>query len=311
MFSKKTIDIVIPIYNEQECLPELLARLETIRRDLRSYEMRFIMINDGSSDKSLPMMMDYASTHAYLKVINFSRNFGHQFATTAGLDHAEGDYVLIIDADLQDPPELLVDMLKKSEEGYDVVYGKRNKREGESALKLLTAKWFYRLLNFLCSLDIPADTGDFRLITRRVVLAFRAMPEQHRFIRGMIPWVGFKSAPFYYHREKRYAGTTKYPIKKMFKFALDAIFSFSNVPLRLATYSGLFLVLLGGLVALFMVYLKLFTTFTVPGISAVIISIIIMGGFQIIMLGIIGEYVGKIFEQSKHRPLYVVSDIKN
>lgn len=307
----KSIDIIIPVFNEQDCLVELLSRLEKLKKDLSLFQIHYIFVNDGSIDESSSILNRYALEWNYLKIINFSRNFGHQFAITAGLDYSTADYVLIIDADLQDPPELLVEMVKIAESGFDIVYGKRVGRKGESIIKLLTAKLFYKILNHLCSIAIPSDTGDFRLITRKVVVAFQSMREQHRFVRGMIPWVGFKSTPLLYQREERYAGTTKYPISKMIKFAADAIFSFSNAPIRLAIYLGLFIVFLGLIVAILMVYLKLCTTFTVPGISAVIISVMIIGGFQIAMLGVIGEYVGKIFEQSKQRPLYIVGETVN
>lgn len=232
-------------------------------------------------------------------------------AVTAGLDYAIADYVVIIDADLQDAPELIEDMYKKAKEGFDIVYGKRLQRKGETFFKKWTAKTFYKIIRKMCAVEIPSDTGDFRFINKDVLKALKQMREKHRFIRGMVPWVGFKSTPLFYLRDERYAGETKYPVKKMVKFALDAIFSFSNTPLRIATYFGFGIVGIGIIGALTILYLRLFTSLTIPGISAVILTIIIMSGFQIIMLGIIGEYIGRIFEESKNRPLYVVKETKN
>jgi glycosyltransferase involved in cell wall biosynthesis len=308
---KESLEIVVPVYNEESCLDEMVGRLLRLREALPDTETRFIFVNDGSQDRSAEILNRYAESQAFIQVLHLSRNFGHQAAVTAGLDTADADYVAIIDADLQDPPELLAEMLARARQGFDVVYGKRQERKGESWAKKLTAKLFYRLLSGLCDIEIPADTGDFRLISRKLLVVLKQMREKHRFIRGMVPWAGFRSTPFLYDRDKRYAGETKYPLKKMVKFALDAIFSFSNVPLRFATYLGLGIVGLGVLGGIIILYLRLFTTLSVPGISAVILTVIIMGGFQIIMLGIIGEYIGRIFEESKKRPLYVIADRRN
>jgi dolichol-phosphate mannosyltransferase len=257
------------------------------------------------------MLFGYAEKHNFVKVINFSRNFGHQMAVTAGIDHADADYVSIIDADLQDPPELILDMHKKAKEGFDIVYGQRVSRAGDSFFKKVTAHLFYRMINAMCDIDIPLDTGDFRLISRRVADELKKMREKHRFIRGMVPWIGFKSAPLPYNREKRADGETKYPLRKMLKFALDSIFSFSNVPLKIANYLGMAIVFVSILVGLFLLYLRLFTSFTVPGITSVLLALMLVGGIQIVMTGIIGEYIGRIFEESKGRPLYVVWETKN
>lgn len=312
MFSEKTtLDIIIPVYNEEECIDELLSRLFKLKKELDELEIRFIFVNDGSKDRTFEILKRYAESNKDIKIINFSRNFGHQIAVTAGLDFANADYIAIIDADLQDPPELIKDMYYKAKEGFDVVYGKRISRKGETFFKKATAKLFYKFISKMCEIDIPEDTGDFRLISKRVLKNLKNMREKHRFIRGMIPWVGFKSTPFYYHRDERYAGQTKYPFKKMLKFALDAIFSFSNTPLRIATQLGFYIILTGILGALLMLYLRFFTKYNVPGITAVIITIIIMSGVQIFMLGIIGEYVGRIFEESKNRPLYIIGETVN
>lgn len=311
MFQKERIDIVIPVFNEEQCLEELLRRLLLLKDDLNELDMRLIFVNDGSKDETPNILKKYSEKKNFIKVINFSRNFGHQIAVTAGLDFADADYIAIIDADLQDPPELIKEMYLKAKEGYDIVYGKRISRKGETFFKKYTAKLFYRFISKMCEINIPEDTGDFRLITKRVLENLKKMREKHRFIRGMVPWVGFLSTPLYYHRDERFAGVTKYPFKKMLKFALDAIFSFSNTPLRIAIHIGFYIIIFGVLGGLLMLYLRFFTSYTVPGITAVILTIIIMSGVQIIMLGIIGEYVGRIFEESKNRPLYVISDTIN
>ncbi len=308
---KEKIEVIIPVYNEEPCINEILKRLLALKEKMNSVNISYIFVNDGSTDRSLELLNRHAEKHDFMKIVNLSRNFGHQIAVTAGLDHAEADYIAIIDADLQDPPELIEDMYHKACDGYDIVYGKRDKREGEPFFKKVTAKIFYQLIYKLCNIAIPPDTGDFRLFSRRVLVALRQMREKHRFIRGMIPWVGFKSTPLVYHRDTRYAGKTKYPLKKMINFALDAVFSFSNVPLRIATYFGSVVVGIGILGGLFILYLRIFTSLSAPGIATVIITVIIMGGFQIIMLGIIGEYIGRIFEESKNRPLYVVDQLVN
>ena len=312
MFQKKDkLSIIIPVYNEESCITELLSRLIKLSGKLESLETEFIFINDGSTDRSLELLSAYAKENKIVKIINFSRNFGHQIALTAGLDYSKADYAVIIDADLQDPLELIEDMYRKAKEGYDIVYGKRIARRGENIFKLFTAKVFYKFISIMCDVEIPGDTGDFRLINRKVLDAIKQLREKHRFIRGMIPWVGFRSVPFYYNRDERYAGKTKFLLRKMMRFALDGVFSFSNVPIRLTTYFGLLLVGLGALGAILILYLRFFTKYSVPGISAVILTVIIIGGFQIIMMGIIGEYVGRIFEESKKRPLYLVDETVN
>lgn len=311
MAQHETLAVVVPVYNEEACLEELLKRLLALMDTLAGLQVQIIFVNDGSRDRSLEKLYGFAEKHPFVTVLSFSRNFGHQVAVTAGLDHADADYIAVIDADLQDPPEVIAAMYTKLCEGFDIVYGQRISRKGETLFKKLTARLFYRFISRMCDIHIPEDTGDFRLITRRVLHALNGMRERHRFLRGMIPWVGFRSAPLPYHRDERYAGETKYPLRKMVKFALDAIFSFSNTPLRLATYSGLAIVFLGILGGLLLLYLKFFTIYTVPGITAAILTVILMGGMQIIMLGIIGEYIGRIFEESKNRHLYVLDAAKN
>lgn len=311
LLNVEKLDIIIPIYNEEECINELMKRLLILIDNISYLDINLIFINDGSKDKSLDLLFDYSKRYEFVKVLNFSRNFGHQIAVTAGLDYADADYIAIIDADLQDPPELIEDMYKKAKEGFDVVYGKRLTRKGETFIKRITAKMFYKFLSKMCDVNIPADTGDFRLISKRVLLELKNMKEMHRFLRGLVPWVGFKSVSLSYHRDERFAGETKYPLKKMVKFAKDAVFSFSNVPLRVANYIGTQIVLLGILGGAFMLYIKIFTDYAVPGTTVLILTVIILGGVQIMILGIIGEYIGRIFEESKNRPLYIIAESKN
>jgi glycosyltransferase involved in cell wall biosynthesis len=312
MLSKRErLEIVIPVFNEAECLDELMRRLFALKVSLAEVEIGFAFVNDGSTDATMSKLADYASRYPFIKVLDFSRNFGHQIAVTAGLDHVDADYVAIIDADLQDPPELIEEMYRKAKTGIDIVYGKRMTRKGETWFKKLTAGIFYRFISRMCDVDIPEDTGDFRLISRRVLNAVKSMREKHRFLRGMMPWVGFTSEPLLYHRDERHAGETKYPLNKMVKFALDAIFSFSNTPIRVATYTGVFIVCFGVVGGMVLLYLRLFTEYSVPGITAAILMMILLGGIQIIMLGIIGEYIGRIFEESKNRPLYLIKSSIN
>lgn len=290
-----TLDIIVPVFNEEDCLDEILRRLTGVRDSLKaSLDVSFLFVNDGSKDKSADILKTFAEKFEYVKVINFARNFGHQIAVTAGINNTNADYVAIIDADLQDPPELIVDMYKKSLEGYDIVYGKRLKRDKETMFKKLTAFGFYRVLNYMCNLDIPKDTGDFRLITKNVVDVLKNMPEHNRFIRGMVPWVGFKSAPVEFNREERYAGETHYPLKAMLKLATNAIFSFSTKPLVMINY-----------LALFVMLLAIYSFLRLNMLSA---TILFVGSIQLIAIGIVGAYIGRIYEEAKARPLYTIKD---
>lgn len=311
MVNIDTLEVLVPIYNEEACIDELVKRLLALKNKMSSVKMSFIFVNDGSKDKSMDLLRKYTNKHDFVKVINFSRNFGHQMALTAGLDYSSADYVAIIDADLQDPPELIEKMYQKAKEGFQIVYGQRQARDNETFFKKVSASMFYRLMKKMTDVDIPVDTGDFRLISKDVVNAFNSMRERHRFIRGMVPWCGFKSTPLKYHRKKRYGGKTNYPLRKMLKFAKDAIFSFSDIPLRVATYFGFIVLSLGILIGLFMLYIKLFTSLSVPGITITILLIVIFSGIQIIILGVMGEYIGRIFEESKRRPLYIVKEMHN
>ena len=309
---RKKLTIVVPIYNEEDCIHELIRRLKSLTTLIdEKITIEYLFINDGSIDNSLELLTEHASKDSLIKVISLSRNFGHQIAVSAGLDHAEGDYVAIIDADLQDPPELIADMYSIIINGYDIVYAQRRQREGESWFKKITAKLFYRTLNILCNSEIPNDTGDFRIISKRVAEVISSMPEKHRFIRGLIPWTGYKSRALLYDRDKRYAGTTKYPIIKMLNLAIDAIISFSNRPLQLATKLGTLTIILAFFGILYMLYIKLFTSLPVPGITVTVVTILFMGGIQILLIGLIGEYVAKIFEQVKNRPLYLIEKTIN
>ena len=294
----KTLDIVVPVYNEEDCIEETFKRLCDVKTLLLDkLHVNFLFVNDGSKDSSIDILKKLALDNQFVKVIDFSRNFGHQIAVTAGLENSNADYVAIIDADLQDPPELIVDMYNKSLEGYDIVYGKRLKRENETAFKKITAFGFYRVLNSLCNLDIPTDTGDFRFITKDVVDVLKRMPEHNRFIRGMVPWVGFKSAPIEFNREERFAGETHYPLKAMLRLAANGIFSFSLKPLKLINWLGL-LLLIFSLVSLIKMNL----------LSA---TILFVGAVQLFAIGIVGVYLGRIYEEVLKRPLYIVKDKYN
>lgn len=304
------LNVVIPVFNEEESLPETFSRLQSVRNSFLDdqIDVDFIFVDDGSKDSSLKILRKLSSLHTHVKILSFSRNFGHQIAITAGIDHAAGDYVAVIDADLQDPPELLRDMYHAVLQGYDVVYGKRKSRSGETWFKKASAVAFYRLLSYLCEIEIPADTGDFRLMSRRAVEALKLLRERHRFMRGMVPWVGFPSLAIEYHRSERFAGETKYPFKKMVAFAVNAILSFSKKPISIATRIGLLTILAGVIGAIYMVYLKLFTEIPVPGVTAILVTIVVFSGVQILLIGLIGEYIARIFEEVKARPLYILAE---
>ncbi len=309
------LSIVIPIYNESKIISELHQRLTktidlmNIEFNVLANELEIIFVNDGSKDDSLSQLIALSKTNKNYKVVNFSRNFGHQKAVTAGIDVSVGNHVVLIDADLQDPPEFIIDLYRKQLEGYDVVYAVRSKRKGESLFKMTTAKLFYRLLFKMTDIHIPLDTGDFRIMRSNVVAVMKQMPETHRFIRGMVSWVGFKQIGIEYERQERFAGETKYPLKKMFAFAIDALTSFSSAPLKLATYFGFFVSLIGLLGIVWVLYTKYFTTNNITGWSSIMVTILFMGGVQLLTLGIIGQYIGRISEESKKRPLYIIENI--
>ncbi len=310
--TKNLLSIVVPVFNEEESIAETVLRLLALRQKLSSeIEVELLFIDDGSKDRSLSLLRNFAVQNSSMKIISFSRNFGHQIAITAGIDLAAGNYVAVIDADLQDPPELIVEMYHLAQTGVDVVYGKRRSRAGESIFKKATAMVFYRLLSYLCEIDIPTDTGDFRLMSRRTVDALKQLRERHRFMRGMVPWLGYRAIPLEYDRAERYAGETKYPFRKMLVFAANAIFSFSKKPLTIATRLGFITILVGILLSVYMLYLKLFTDIPVPGLTAILLTIILFSGVQILLIGIVGEYIARIFEEIKGRPLYIITETIN
>jgi len=300
--------IVVPMYNEEEVIETTYSRLsEVMKQTGESYEL--IFVNDGSQDRSAHLVRELCENDQHLVLIDFSRNFGHQIAITAGMDHARGQAIVIIDADLQDPPEVILRMIEKWKQGYEVVYGKRIKRKGETKFKKLTAHLYYRLLRGLTNVDVPADTGDFRLIDRKVSNVLKGLREKNRFIRGLISWVGFKQTSVEFIREERYAGNTKYPLKRMLHFALDGITSFSYKPLRLATYLGFTISILSFLYLLVVVYQRIFTNTTEVGWASIIAINLLFNGIILILLGVIGEYIGRIFDESKNRPLYILRDV--
>ena len=299
------LSIVAPVYDEEILLPEFYRRVVAAIEPL-GVSFEIVLVNDGSHDRSGEIMDELHAHDKRVKVIHFSRNFGHQIAITAGTDHATGQAVAVIDSDLQDPPEVIVEMYHKWREGYQVIYGVRSEREGETAFKRATASAFYRLIRRITNINIPLDTGDFRLMDERVVAAMKSMREHHRFMRGLSVWVGFKQAGVSYRRDARKAGVTKYPLKKMLRFALDAITSFSYLPLQLATYSG-FVIAGCSVVAILVAIILRITGNGIAGQATTLVSVLFLGGIQLIFLGIIGEYLGRIYDEVKRRPLYIVA----
>ena len=303
------ISIVIPCYNEAAVLPETRRRLAEVADRLSNEgTFEFIFVDDGSRDETARVLHELAAADSRVRGLRLSRNFGQQIATTAGLENAAGDAVVVMDADLQDPPELIEVMLARWREGYHVAYAKRTERTGETAFKIWSAKIFYRLVQRISRVSIPSDTGDFRLMDRRVVDAFLRMPEKDRFLRGMVSWVGFRQIAVPYKREVRFAGKTNYPLLKMVRFAIDGIVSFSFAPLRLAVWTGFFAIGLAFLGIIYAVLLRFFADPSqwVRGWASIFVAILFMGGVQLISLGIIGEYVGRIYGEVKQRPLYLI-----
>ncbi len=307
---RPTLSLVIPIYNEEEILPELGRRLKELFADLPAVgdSWEVVLVNDGSVDRSLQLLRELAREDSRFKVISFSRNFGHQVAITAGIDRAEGDAVVIMDADLQDPPEVVREMVDRWQAGHDVVYGVRRSRSGETWFKKVTAAIYYRLLNTLLGIAIPVDTGDFRLMARPVVIALRALRERHRFVRGMVAWLGFRQTAVYYDRAARFAGETKYPLRKMLRFAVDGITSFSVFPLRLATWLGALAGLLAVAAGAWAIYVKFYVRGVVPGWTTLMMFIAFGSAVQLFVIGILGEYLGRIYEEIKRRPLYITAE---
>ncbi|GAB4453562.1 MAG: glycosyltransferase family 2 protein [Armatimonadaceae bacterium] len=309
---RPTLSLVFPIYNEEAVIPTLLARLDTVVRDLRESvgTVEAIFVNDGSRDRSLEMLAAAAKDRSWVRVLSLSRNFGHQVAVTAGMDYARGQAVAIMDADLQDPPELLPEMVRLWREGWDVVYAVRSGREGETVFKKMTAALFYRFLRRLTNVDIPADTGDFRLMDRKVVDSLSRMGEQHRFLRGMAAWVGYKQIGLPYQRPARAAGETKYPLRKMLRLAVDAVCSFSDAPLKVATNLGWTIAglsILYGIITIFRYFFDTSDRFE-PGWASIIVVVSFLSGVQLVTLGLVGEYIGRIYDEVKRRPLYLVGE---
>jgi polyisoprenyl-phosphate glycosyltransferase len=302
------ISVVIPCYNEQEVLLHCHSRLVQVFEGTDENEYEFIYVNDGSTDRTDEILRYLHQTFPQTRVVMLSRNFGHQAAVTAGLTAAAGQCVVIIDADLQDPPELISQMMDRWREGYEVVYGVRETRAGESPFKLRSAQLFYRLINKLSDVDIPLDTGDFRLLDRRAVNALLAMPERHRLLRGMSSWIGFRQYGLKYAREARFAGTTKYPFKKMINLALDGVFSFSTVPLRFVTFLGVITSAMAAAGILYSLIVRIFTAHWVAGWATLILAVLFTGGVEMFCFGILGEYIGRIYTEIKQRPLFVVRE---
>jgi dolichol-phosphate mannosyltransferase len=308
MTSIPALSIVSPCYNEQECLPEVYRRLTTVCKALCIADYEIVLVDDGSSDQTRAIIRQFCEQDPRVVGVFLSRNHGHQIALTAGLRNCRGARILIIDADLQDPPELLGDMMKLMDDGADVVYGQRQERRGESAVKRFTALAFYRVLNKLIDVEIPPDTGDFRLMSRRTLDEFNRMPEQHRFVRGMVSWIGFRQVPLAYNRHERFAGRTKYPFKKMLRFAFDAISGFSIVPLRIATYLGFIFSVIGVLFFAYTIY-SYVTGIAIQGWTTLMTVVLTLGSAQLFVLGVIGEYLGRLYIQSKNRPLFIIDEV--
>ncbi len=306
------VSVVIPMYYEEEVAEECYKRVKTVLTSLKDYEHEILFVNDGSKDKTLEILESIAEKDKQVKVISFSRNFGHQCAVTAGLQYVTGDAIVVIDADLQDPPELIPDMLTLWKQGNEVIYAKRKTREGESKFKLLTAKMFYRILNGLSDVEIPADTGDFRLVDRKVVDVINSMPEHNKFLRGLFSWVGFKQQPFEYERKERFAGKTKYPLKKMLKLASDGIISFSTKPLKIVGGLGIITIIISVLLLLYSVISYIFNLNQLtPGWTSIMVAITLFSGVQLLSIWIISEYLARIYDESKKRPQYIISKTIN
>ena len=304
---KKKISLVVPMYYEEKVVQECYKRLTEVLSKIEKYDYEIIFINDGSKDKTLELLEEIAKKDFNVKILSFARNFGHQAAVTAGLKYVSGDAIVIIDADLQDPPELIPDMLKYWEQGNQVIYGKRKSRKGESAFKLLTAKMFYKTLNALSDVEIPKDTGDFRLVDREVVDVINQLPEHNKFLRGLFSWVGFKQIAYEYERKERFAGKTKYPLKKMLKLASDGIISFSTKPLKILGGLGLISIFISFVI---MVYAMISYIFKLNELSAgwtsIMITITFFSGVQLLSIWIISEYIARIYDESKQRPQYII-----
>jgi glycosyltransferase involved in cell wall biosynthesis len=301
--------VVIPIFNEAEVLPVLYQRLSKALEDIGNlYEI--IFVDDGSTDESPKVLQELRARDPRVKLVRFSRNFGHQIAITAGLDHSSGDPVIVMDGDLQDPPEVIPQLIAEWQAGNEIVFAVRASRAGEGLFKRLTASIFYRILRRLTTTQIPVDAGDFRLMSRAAVRALQSIRERNRYVRGLVGWIGFRQASIKYARDSRYAGTTKYPVSRMIKFALNGIFSFSFLPLQLATYLGFGVSLISFIYLVYAIWLKLFTNRVVQGWASVMVAVLFVGGVQLVGLGIMGAYIGRIYDEVKQRPLYLVDSVE-
>ena len=303
-----TYSVVIPAFNEQEVIGETYKRLANVMTGMgESYEL--IFVNDGSNDQTAHIIAEFCENDSAVRLINFTRNFGHMAAISAGMEHSRGDAVFVIDADLQDPPEVFPEMAAKWKEGYHVIYGKRIQRKGESLFKRASAKLFYKFIRRMTAVDLPPDTGEFRLIDRQVCDVVNKLPEKNRYIRGLVSWVGFKQIPVEYVRESRFAGKTKYPLRKMFLFAMDAITSFSYKPLKLATITGFSISFISFLYIISVIYQYFFTDRTIAGWASTIAAILFTQGIVLMILGLMGEYIGRIYTELQNRPNYIVQEI--
>jgi polyisoprenyl-phosphate glycosyltransferase len=305
-----TYSLVIPSYNEEGVMPELAARLGEVM-DALDGDAEAILVDDGSRDRTHELMLEAAEKDPRIRVVRLSRNFGHQIALTAGVDLAAGDAVIVMDADLQDPPEVVLELAKRWREGYDVVYAVREEREGETRFKRSTAAWFYRGFNRISKVQVPVDVGDFRLVDRRALDVFNQMRESNRFVRGMFSWIGLRQTGVTYTRQERVAGETKYPLRKMLRFATTGVISFSSAPLRAALNLGFFVSAVAFGLAVWSIIVKVTDLYDVPGWTSIVVVTTMLGGVQLIILGVIGEYIGDIHDEVKRRPLYVIGELEN
>ena len=305
---KKKVSLVIPMYYEEEVVNECYEKVSNVLKGLEdTYDYEIIFVNDGSKDKTLEILEEIAKKDEKAKIVSFSRNFGHQAAVTAGLKEVTGDAIVIIDADLQDPPELIPEMLKLWEQGNEVIYGKRKTRKGESAFKLLTAKMFYKTLNALSDVEIPKDTGDFRLVDRKVVDVINSLPEHNKFLRGLFSWVGFKQKAYEYERQERFAGKTKYPLKKMLKLASDGIISFSSKPIKLVGALGIISIVISIIILIYALISYIFQLNNLSaGWTSIMVAITFFAGVQLLSLWVISEYIGRIYDEAKRTPQFII-----